>query len=174
MLGECKQIMDIAIWADISKSMNKNQRAQLATLVDNLVDRLGVSSEGNHYAVGTFGNEAEVFSTFGDAYYHTEYNLKTMMRNKFSYVPCCWGTRTDLALNLAVTRMFTSAGGDRPGARNVLLVFTDGEPFISKWDKKPFVPFSQSTTLLQVINTRLIQMLQSYCLIYRALSAFNA
>ncbi|KAL9951953.1 hypothetical protein ACROYT_G044713 [Oculina patagonica] len=147
--GECNQIMDIGILADVSKSMTKDQHSQLANFVDRLVYKLGVSSAGNHYAVVTFGNEAEVFSTFRDSYYHNEYNLKTMMRQKFDFVPCCWGTRTDLAMNLAVTRLFTDAGGDRPDAKNVLLVFTDGLPFISKWDKKPFIPFYQSTSVLE-------------------------
>ncbi|KAL9951951.1 hypothetical protein ACROYT_G044709 [Oculina patagonica] len=146
--SKCK-IMDIGILADVSKSMTTIQRSQLTTLVDRLVHKLSVSSPGNHYGVVTFGNEAEVFSTFGDAFYHNEQNLKTMMREKFDFVPCCWGTRTDLAMNLAVTQLFTDAGGDRPDAKNVLLVFTDGAPFISKWDKKPFVPFYQSTSLLQ-------------------------
>ena len=151
-VGQCDQILDIAILADVSKSMTAGQRAQLTSLVGHLVDKFGVSSDGNHFGVITFGNEAEVFNTFKDSTYHNEENLKSLMEQKFKYVPQAWGTRTDIALHLAFSRLFTSEGGDRPNAKNVVIVFTDGMPFISKWDKKPFIPFEQSTELLQVVH----------------------
>ena len=143
--------MDIAILADVSKSMTKPQRVQLTTLVHSLVDKVGVSSDGTHFAVVTFGNEAEVFNTFKDSTYHNKESLKSLMQQKFSYVPKAWGTRSDLALNLAVTKLFTPEGGDRSNARDVVLVFTDGLPFKSKWDKKPWIPFILSTNTLEVI-----------------------
>ena len=148
--------MDIAILADVSKSMTRAQRNQLASLVTSLVDKFGVSSDGNHYAVVTFGNEAKVFNTFRDSQYHNKYSLGSLMQDKFSYVPSKWGTRTDLALHLALTQLFTPQGGDRPYAKNVVLVFTDGVPFISQWDKKPFIPFEETTEALQVIQYILI------------------
>ena len=132
--------------------MTRAQRAQLTSLVTSLVDKFGVSSEGNHYAVVTFGNEAQVFNTFKDSPYHNKYSLESLMQGKFSYVPSAWGTRTDIALHLALTQLFSPQGGDRPHAKNVVLVFTDGMPFISKWDKKPFIPFEQTTEALQVIS----------------------
>ena len=130
--------------------MTRAQRIQLTSLVTSLVDKFGVSSEGNHYAVVTFEKEAKVFNTFKDSQYHNKYGLQSLMEDKFSYVPSAWGTRTDLALHLALTQLFTPQGGHRPYVRNVVLVFTDGEPFISKWDKKPFIPFEQTTEALQV------------------------
>ena len=47
--------------------------------------------------------------------------------------------------------IFTKAKGDRPDAKNVLLVFTDGEPYIGKWDKRKRTPFRPSTNALEVI-----------------------
>ena len=151
--------MDIAILADVSKSMTKLQRDQLTTLVHSLVDKVGVSSDGSHFAVVTFGNEAEVFNTFKDSSYHNKASLKSLMTEKFQYVPKAWGTRTDLALNLAVTRLFTPEGGDRSNARDVALVFTDGLPLKGKWDTKPWIPFIQSTTALEVILISMINFI---------------
>ena len=74
------------------------------------------------------------------------------MQTRVNYEPTKFGTRTDLVMDLMANRSFTSGAGDRPDAKNVLLVFTDGEPSIGKWDKKPFVPFSQSTTALEVFE----------------------
>ena len=155
--------MDIAIIADVSRSMTRAQRIKLTSLVTSLVNKFGVSSDGNHYAVVTFGNEAQVFNTFKDSSYHNKYSLQHLMQDKFSYVPRGWGTRTDLALYLALTQLFTPQGGDRPYARNVVVLFTDGMPFISKWDKKPFIPFEQTTQALQVT----LILFNGLCLLYR-------
>lgn len=57
-LAECKQVMDIAIAADISRSMNTEQRSQMIAFVNNLVDKLGVSEEGNHFSLTTFASDA--------------------------------------------------------------------------------------------------------------------
>ena len=48
-IDECMQIMDIAILADISQSMKKNDRHQMGEIINKLVDELGVSADGNHF-----------------------------------------------------------------------------------------------------------------------------
>ena len=75
----------------------------------------------------------------------------------FMVRPKLVGTRTDLALDLASKEVFTAAGGDRPEAKNILLVVTDGKPYIREKDKKPFIPFETSTKALEVKNAPFIE-----------------
>ena len=74
------------------------------------------------------------------------------MTAKVLIIPEKEGTRTDLAENLALTEVFTQEGGDRPSAMNVMLVITDGIPYIAKWDKEPKIPFPELTAALEVIK----------------------
>ena len=141
--------------ADISRSMNKDQRDQLITFVNNLVDKLGVSTDGNHFSLTTFGPSATLHNNFKDANYHNANNFKKQEEKEVSVVPKKWGTRTDLALNLLVTRLFNDKGGDRPDAKNVVLVLTDGKPIKFEDDKQPWVPFSQSTNALEASQSYL-------------------
>ncbi|KAL9951960.1 hypothetical protein ACROYT_G044721 [Oculina patagonica] len=155
--GECKdQTMDIAIFGDRSRSMNKGQRNKLISLVNNLIDNLGVSSEGNRFAIGNFGPSTGIANNFGDSLSHNAKNLKDTVKERFIYEPEDWGTRTDLVLNRARTELFTPEEGDREGAKNVLLIITDGKPYIAKKDKKPFVPFSKSTKALEEKDVSII------------------
>ena len=146
----CKPPLDIAIVADISRSMNADQREKLINFVDNVVDKLGVSSEGNHFSLTTFGSGATLHNTFKDPEYHSADKLKDQEDEQIRVVPTDWGTRTDLALDVTVNQLFTSQGGDRPGAQNIMLVLTDGKPLIAPDDKTPLVPFDESTKALKV------------------------
>lgn len=152
-LGDCNdQIMDIAIFGDRSRSMSDWQRKELISLVNSLVNKLGVSTAGNHFAIGTFGPSSTIANTFRDPFYHKAENVKKSVQKRFSFEPKDWGTRTDLAMNKAATTLFTPGGGDRANAKNVLLVITDGKPVIARNDKKPFIPFSKSTKALEVLE----------------------
>ncbi|KAL9951961.1 hypothetical protein ACROYT_G044722 [Oculina patagonica] len=140
--------MDIAIFGDRSKSMVNWQRNKLIDLVNNLIDKLGVSSAGNHFAIGTFGPNSVILNNFKDPLYHKADKLKKVVQ-KFNYVPDDWGTRIDIAMNRAGTELFTQKGGDRPNAKNVLLIISDGKPVIAPKDKKPSIPFEKSTKALE-------------------------
>ena len=144
--------MDIAIFGDRSRSMNTWQRNKLISLVNALVDKLGVSSAGNHFAIGTFGPSSSIHNNFKDKWYHNAKNVKASVQKRFKYVPTDWGTRINLALNRAATNLFTPGGGDRPDAKNVMLIITDGKPFIAPKDKKPSIPFAKSTKALEVFS----------------------
>lgn len=146
-------MLDIAILADVSRSMNDDQRSQLIDIITKLVDKLGISGKGNHFSLVTFGPDADVHNDFKSKKYYNEKKFKSLVQEEIRYVPEEWGTRTDIAENLAVTKLFTKKGGDRRNAKNVMLVFTDGKPFIAKSDKKPFISFSKSTKALEVIQS---------------------
>ena len=144
--------MDIAIFGDRSKSMTSWQRKTLISLVNSLVDKLGVSSAGNHFAIGTIGPRPYLYNSFQNRYFHIAKNVKASVKNKFKFVPKDWGTRTDIALGIAANNLFVSWRGDRGNAKNVLLVITDGKPLKGKWDKRPTIPLSKSTKTLEVLQ----------------------
>ena len=132
-VGGCRdQKTDIAILADVSKSMTREQRSDQVKLIKELVEKKGVSSSGNHFAFMTFAKEVIIESNFNDHSYHEADNLKDLVQTKSSVVPKFWGTRTDLAMDLAAKELFTKEGGDRSDAKNVLIMFTDGRPVKTK------------------------------------------
>lgn len=137
--------MDIAIFGDRSTSMKRRQRNRLIDLVKSLVDDLGVSTFGNHFAIGTFASKASINNDFKDPDYHNAKNLKAVVRQKFHN--SVRGTRPDTALKKAVTKLFVPWAGDRPNAENVLLVFTDG-----KWRKKAVYSSLESMKALEVLE----------------------
>ena len=142
--------MDIAILIDTSKSMKTNQRNEVVTVLDTLIDKLGISFEGNHYAVITFDYEVTVQRNFKDKRYQNIEEFKTKLRENIMRIPPDWGTRADLALDLVATNVFTLTGGDRPNATNVLIVVTDGIPHVPQGDKRPLIPFINTTKVLEV------------------------
>ena len=152
-LGKFPGILDMALLIDTSKSMSPNQRKAVDTTLNLLIDKLGVSPEGNHYAFIIFDYEVTVLNNFKDPRYYTINGLKADLRKRIMHDPRNWGTRADLAMDLAATQLFTPAGGDRPNAANVLMVVTDGKPNIERGDKTPLIPFFNSTKVLEVSQT---------------------
>ena len=146
--------MDIAILSDTSKSMTKYHRKKLEQLFKKTVDEWGVSPNGNHYGIITFDRYTKIHIYFSDSRYHNKQNLGSKANGIFNKVPGQkdWGTRSDIALQKALAKLFTKEGGDRPDAKNLLLMFTDGKPYIAKKDrkKKPFLGFEKTTKALEV------------------------
>ena len=152
-VGGClDQNMDVAIVGDISKSMKSDHRSKLIVLVKSLVDKMGVSREGNHFAIASFGPYAAINTNFNNQNNYEAENLKRVVNQRFRVVPTKVGTRTDLILQKVNTALFTPAGGDRPDAKNIMFIFTDGEPWIGKWDKRKMIPFEDSTKALEVLS----------------------
>ena len=142
--------MDIANLADTSRSMNKDQLKKLTELVETIIDETGVSPEGSHYGFITFDREAKVHTDFSNSEYYNKENLKSLISEKIQEPPTDWGTRSDIALSKALNELFTATGGDRPDAKNYLFLFTDRKLKITPKDKKPYIPFEDSTKALEV------------------------
>ena len=145
--------MDIAILADISRSMNKgDNRKNLIKVVQELVDDVGVSETGNHFGFVTFAINATLHSNFSNPTYYNATNLKNKVDKEVNVKPDNDSTRTDLAMELVLTKLFSSDGGDRPSARNVLLVFTDGNPvYVNEAiDTRRRIPLRDFADLLKV------------------------
>ena len=142
--------MDVGLLVDRSRSMQTYQRKLLVGIIDRLVEKIGVSKAGNHFAVGTFGPSSAIYNNLKAPEAQNAMALKKQINQRISHVPQDWGTRTDLAMRKANSEVFTVDGGDRPEAPNVLLVFTDGRPFKTVKDKVPWVKFEDSTKQLEV------------------------
>ena len=93
--------MDVAIFGDISKSMRKQQRKKLVNFIEELLDSTLVSADGNHVALGTFANTADIHNKLNNKEYHDADKLKKAVKEIFMVRPKKFGTRTDLALDLA-------------------------------------------------------------------------
>ena len=145
--------MDAAILADTSKSMNDENRRDLVDILSRVVDKLGVSSTSSHIGLVTFDSDATVINTFAEKDYQNANNFKRVMSTEISQIPEHDGTRTDFALDLAVTKLFTKEGGYRDEVGNVMIVFTDGLMWVnSSWDHRPIKPLDVSTKALEVIQ----------------------
>ena len=145
--------MDIAILADRSPSMTSDNRLKLTEAVNMLVDELGVSETGNHFGFVTFAVNATLHNNFSNPFYYNATNLKDKVEKEVNFRPGRDSTRTDLAMQLTENELFTRNGGRRPNARSALLLITDGRPvFVNHtWDKRPEIPTSNITKLLEVI-----------------------
>lgn len=128
-LGNCAgRKLDIAILADISKSLTQDDLKSLKKVVFDMINRVGVSEKGNHFGLITFGDQAKRHNYFKRSYYHNKENLRGLVRDKIK-LDKKTGTRTDIALRLARNELFVPENGDRKDADNLLFLFTDGRPF---------------------------------------------
>lgn len=146
--------MDIAILADISRSMGEDDRKDLIQVVHKLVDKLGVSETSNHFGFVTFAVNATLHSNFSNPFYYNADNLKSKVEKEVNFEPERDSTRTDLAMNLTLTELFSKDGGDRLNVRNVLLVFTDGNPVYinDTWDDRQRISLLSFPEALKVIQ----------------------
>jgi len=129
-LGDCAgRKLDIAILGDISKSLENEDLRNFRRVVIAMINSVGVSSDGNHFGLITFGDKATRYNLFKSAKYHKADDLKELVRDKIKTIAKKVGTRTDLALSLAANQLFVPDNGDRKDADNLLFLFTDGKPY---------------------------------------------
>ena len=141
--------------------MRQPQRTEIKAVVSDLLDNFNVSAEETHVALVTFDIDVVIHNNFTDSRYYNKKALEKKLKRILKRAPKGWGTRADIALFEAATKLFTPEGGDRPDAVDVVLVLTDGKQRIfPKNDKKPFMQFSETTKALEVSDV-LMQMFQS-------------
>ena len=114
---------------DKSQSIIKKELEKVITFLKDLVNKFKPAPDEDHFGLITFqGKKAKLVFDFNASEF---YNNNTLL-DKINKIPTKqaidWGTRTDLALQMARDQLFTKAGGDRPDRPNVMLVLTDGNP----------------------------------------------
>ena len=154
-LGGCAgRQLDIAILGDISKSLTRDDLTKFSRVVIDMINRVGVAPNGNHFGLITFGNSAWRHNFFNQAKYQNIGNLRELVRLKIKNIAKKGGTRTDLALRLARDDLFNTEKGDRKGAANLLFLFTDGRPYGHNIDDKDL--FDRLSRQLEVREFSLI------------------
>lgn len=119
----CEQALDIGVIIDASESVKLPNYKLCLQFVANLTEHFKVSQKGTHFGSIVYSSDAELQFSFKDIQYHDAESLKKKIKS-FPYLR--EGTRTDIALELANTLLFSVQGGDRFDKPDVLIVITDG------------------------------------------------
>ena len=118
--------------------MRKSNFIKAKEFVQSLISHFTVSSKATHFGIITYSTNSRLEFDFANAKYHDIVELKKRVM-EISY-PGSW-TRTDKALEMAATKLFTVAGGDRNDKPNILIVLTDA---LLHWSS--FLPEEQRDT----------------------------
>ena len=116
--------MDVGIIMDRSGSVGPTNFQKSRTFVRTLVHRFQISSHGTRVGIIAYQSSAHLAVKFSDVHAQNPSAMSALI-NRIAYTG--GGTRTDIALELANSRLFSSAGGDRGDKPNVLVVITDGQ-----------------------------------------------
>ena len=121
---ECHDALDVGVIIDASDSVDYGtEYGTCLKFVANITKFFKVSEQGTHFGAIVYSSTAKLQFNFANANYYNNERLQEAITN-FHWLGS--GTRTDLALELANTDLFSSKGGDRPSKPNVLFVITDG------------------------------------------------
>lgn len=120
----CKKSLDVGLIIDGSGSVGSSNFKKATEFLADLVGHLAVSPQGTHVGVIVYHTKATLQFNLAKSEYHTLSKLQAaIIALKYPG----GGTRTDLALEMAANQIFSSLGGDRRDAANVLVVLTDGK-----------------------------------------------
>ncbi|XP_031562905.1 uncharacterized protein LOC116298543 [Actinia tenebrosa] len=120
----CVKALDIGIILDASGSVRAHNFKIALDFIQDLIKHFQVSPKGTHFGFIIYSGKAKVEFKMSDSRYH---NFNSIMDRIRSIRYTGGWTRTDRALEMAATQLFTPAGGDRKDKDNILIVFTDGK-----------------------------------------------
>ena len=109
---------------DTTKSLGYENIPVLKEALGLLVQKLDIAENEAHVSIEIFNKKAEVVNKFNDPNYWSVKAITDLINTSIDKLKS--PTRLDYALEEANGTMFTRENGDRPGERNVLVVFTDG------------------------------------------------
>lgn len=116
--------MDVGIIMDRSGSVGSADFQKSKKFVRTLVHRFQISSHGTRVGIVAYHSSSHLAVKFSDVHAQTPSAMSGII-DKISYTS--GGTRTDIALEMANSGLFSSGGGDRGDKPNVLVVITDGK-----------------------------------------------
>jgi len=115
---------DLGLVVDTTKSLKESNIPVLKEILSLLVKEFDISENKTHVSLETFNKEAQVHNMFNDPNYWSVDAVLDLINTSIDKLK--QPTRLDYALEKANGTMFTEANGDRPGDRNVMVMFTDG------------------------------------------------
>jgi len=116
--------LDVGLVIDGSTSVGSDNFKQSLEFLSKLVGHLSVSPQGTHVGAVVYGSTATVKFNLAKSEYHVLSKLQAAIK-AFDFPG--GGTRTDVAMQLAASGIFSPAAGDRVDAGNVLVVLTHGK-----------------------------------------------
>lgn len=124
MPSSCKRPLDIGVIMDRSGSVGSKNFDQAKDFVISLVHKLQISSHGTRIGIIPYHSNAQVSVRFSDVQHQTP-DAMTKLIQGIQYTS--GNTRTDIAIELANSQLFSSVGGMRSYTPKVLIVMTDGK-----------------------------------------------
>ena len=116
--------MDVGVIMDRSGSVGSADFRKSKSFVRTLVHRFQISSHGTRVGIIAYQSSSHLAVKFSDVHAQTPSAMSGIIDN----IPYTGGgTRTDLALEMANSGLFSSGGGDRGDKPNVLVVISDGK-----------------------------------------------
>ena len=116
--------MDVGIIMDRSGSVGSENFKKSRNFVRTLVHRLQISSHGTRVGIIAYQSSSHLAVKFSDVHAQSPSAMSALIE-KIAYTG--GGTRTDIALEMANSGLFSPSGGDRGDKPNVLVVITDGK-----------------------------------------------
>ena len=129
-ISKCK--LDLGLLVDTTKSIKYENLPKLKEALASLVNQFDVSPDGTHVSLATFDRKSTLHNTFNDNIYHSNKAIDDLITNGINELNM--PTRLDIALKTAKERMFTEQGGQRPGVRSAMVLYTDGRSHPSTQD----------------------------------------
>lgn len=120
-LAGCVEKADIVFLIDASGSVRPANFKKELEFASEMVGNLTIGSDYVHIGVVTFDSQAYLRLKIG------QYNETATIQDAIMKIPyTSRGTSTDVALQFVLTKVFVPQAGDRPNAKDVLVVLTDG------------------------------------------------
>ncbi|CAG2224228.1 COL6A [Mytilus edulis] len=120
-LAGCVEKADIVFLIDASGSVRPANFKKELEFASEMVGNLTIGSDYVHIGVVTFDSQAYMRLKIG------QYNETATIQDAILKIPyTSRGTSTDVALQFVLTKVFVPQAGDRPNAKDVLVVLTDG------------------------------------------------
>lgn len=153
--------LDVGFILDGSETLGKDGFREIKTFVVNMLDSYEISEKGTHIGVVEFSENAQVVIPFDLTFDRAEIERllnETEPSNKKA-------RNSDVAFELAKKKLFSTAGGSRPGVPRVVIFVTSGkstgrtpmkdvvEPFRNKGIRVYVVAVGNQTDPVENVDT---------------------
>ena len=167
----CEILVDICILVDSSESIRRANPPDMSfdnwqlvlNFINNIIDEFPIGEHGARIGVVSFSNSAQLEFPLN------RFDRKEQIKDAVRRIPYynAW-TNTAAALTVARTECFRPMSGDRPQAKNIAIIITDGIPTLNVYavDREAEALRSLGVTLLAVgitndVNTDTLRTLSS-------------